>query len=275
MGEVRTNVIYLTTHCNLDCSYCYERENRNVAGFKHRIVTSSEIDEFVEEVSEREANNISCVVIFGGEPLLKPDLMVELMEKFIARKSSGVAFDLITNGTLITPEIAKMLKHYTDILPNYKSVIQIEVSYDVSGQGKRVYPNGKLSDEATLAGISQLQMHEVPFAISYVVHKGNYDKVLRDVLYCFLKLKAVKVGLKWAEEDLEQNGISTKKLKKDLAPYLTEIYRRYGLPICEMVCGDCGICDKAKAGNNYCIPEAGIIKQPSHTPDVAFNHFSL
>ena len=273
MTEVRTNIIYLTTHCNLDCSYCYERDNRNAAGFKHKVVTTAEIDTFVDEVSTREANNSSCVVIFGGEPLLRPDLIKELINKFIEKKSSsGVHFDLITNGTLITQELAELLKFYQETLPTYNSSLQVEVSFDVTGQGLRLFPNGASSKEAVLEGLKKLRDNNVAITISYVVSSLNVNTVLQDLIYCILVLKATKLGLKWATSHLETCGVDTEAIKTHLRPRLEAIYARFQVPICEEVSGTCQRCNKVKAGNNYFIPQAGLQKSATYT-EKSFDHF--
>jgi sulfatase maturation enzyme AslB (radical SAM superfamily) len=269
--EIRTNVIYLTTLCNLNCSYCYERKNRETKGFVHKTITSAEINAFVDEVSTREEGYGSCVVIFGGEPLLKPDLIVELFDKFLERKKV-VHFDLITNGTLIDPGFARMMKDYQFRLSKASCSLQIEVSYDVSGQRERLYPNGKESNSVVLRGIRTLQEFQIPFVISYVVSPSNVDNILKDVLYCILVLKASKVGLKWAISDLDLAGVDSAAVKEYIRPRLKEIYRRFKISICEEVCGDCKSCDKTKDGNSYCIPDIGIIKSESYL-EKEFDHF--
>jgi sulfatase maturation enzyme AslB (radical SAM superfamily) len=275
VGEVRTNVIYLTTQCNLDCSYCYERRNRNAEGFVHRSVTSEDIDAFVDEVSVREYDSNSSIVIFGGEPLIRMDLVQELMDKFVARKNrpnAGTHFDLVTNGTLVTDDIAKTLRHYQERLPRSNCSLQIEVSYDVSGQNERVYVGGKKSDEAVMAGIKKLQLHGVKFAISYVVHVANANNVFRDIAYCIMALKAKKVTIRWATEELEAVGLKKQEIQEHLRPRLLELFRRFRVPICDEVCSLCDRCHKGTAGNHYYIPGEGSVKVEFETKG-AFNHF--
>jgi sulfatase maturation enzyme AslB (radical SAM superfamily) len=266
MIDIRTNVIYVTTRCNLDCDYCYERANRLSEGFSHKTVTSKEIDAFVEEVSVREADVNSCVVIFGGEPLLRPDLVWELIDKFKARKGSKVTFDLITNGTLITPEIAAKLKEYGN-------AVQVEVSYDVSGQSRRIFVDGSSSDADVLDGLARLREAGVPYVISYVATTTNISNVLRDVVYCIVKLQAHKVTLRWANTELQDAGIQLDAFRKEMRPKFVEIFRWFGVPICEETCGICQRCDRSHSGNNYFVPETGFIKQASYV-NAGFSHFS-
>jgi len=273
MGEVRTNVIYLTTHCNLDCGYCYEKKNREATGFVHRTITSAEIDAFVEEVSAREHDNSSCVVIFGGEPLLQPQLVQELMDKFMVRKaSSGVHFDLVTNGTLITPAMATMLTEYQRKLPSLNCSLQIEVSYDGVGQAARTFVGGKSSAEAVMVGIKNLHDAGAEICISYVAHPLNINSVLRDIATAIIAMKVVKVSIRYATTDLQAMGVDVEKFRTDLRPRLLALYQRFGIPICDEVCELCDRCHKGKAGNNYCIPGDGIVKFETLVNE-DFNHF--
>ena len=266
-----TNIIYLTTRCNLDCDYCYERSNRLAPGFTHKVVTLEEIDNFVTDVCRRDQGPSSCVVIFGGEPLLRPDLIGELVDRFIAREKT-VWFDLVTNGTLLTRELAETLKGYRETLQKVGSGFDIEVSYDVSGQSRRGYPNGSSSQADVLAGIGALRESGLPFSISYVVTTTNAVSLARDVLYCILALGAQKVCLRWATQELIQGGLSAQDIKEKVRPLLQEIHRRYGIPICEEVCGACKKCHKGNEGNTYMIPSKGVLTQPTFV-DTGFTHF--
>jgi MoaA/NifB/PqqE/SkfB family radical SAM enzyme len=94
--------IDLTYRCNLNCRHCWlwipensiERENE---------LTFEEIKTIVDDARKMGCRNW---YISGGEPLLRPDF-AEIFD-YITRQS--VSYTLNTNGTLITPEIARLLK---------------------------------------------------------------------------------------------------------------------------------------------------------------------
>lgn len=274
MADTRTNVIYLTTKCNLDCSYCYERKNRMSDGFKHRESTVDDIHIFIDEVAEREIGVPSSVVIFGGEPLLRPDLIDELVEYGIVKKSGNISFNIITNGTLIDDRMALFLSKTYKKIRSSGSSLQIEISYDVSGQTERKYPNGKDSDDAVLSGIKKLIEHEVPYAISYTVTPSNYINILKDAVYSITYLKANKFIMRWALSILGEEKIDVDSIKNELSLKFAYLYTKYQVPICEEVCYLCNRCSKTKSGNNYYIPERGSNKFPSWV-EKEFNHFIL
>lgn len=95
-------MIDLTYRCNNNCRHCWvsvpagssERENE---------LTFNEITRIVDEARKMGCREWS---ISGGEPMPRPDF-AEIFD-YVTRKS--VFYFLNTNGTLITPKIAKLLK---------------------------------------------------------------------------------------------------------------------------------------------------------------------
>ncbi|MGC7870945.1 putative heme d1 biosynthesis radical SAM protein NirJ1 [Desulfosporosinus sp. SYSU MS00001] len=94
-------VVWNTTRtCNLKCAHCYmESDAQKYTG----ELTTEEGKHFIDDLADFK----SPVILFsGGEPLIRPDFF-ELAEYAI---SKGLRATLSTNGTLITPEVAKRLK---------------------------------------------------------------------------------------------------------------------------------------------------------------------
>jgi uncharacterized Fe-S cluster-containing radical SAM superfamily protein len=91
----------LTYRCDNDCRHCWLRLPTGSAEIS-RELTLEEIRRIAGE-----ARSLGCRewTISGGEPLLRPDFS-EIFEVLTAR-SAG--YTLITNGTLITPDIARLL----------------------------------------------------------------------------------------------------------------------------------------------------------------------
>jgi radical SAM protein with 4Fe4S-binding SPASM domain len=89
----------LSRECNLRCVYCYASSGRKL----HNELTIEEIMDALGQAIELGARRI--IIIGGGEPLMYPHLM-EIMEFLHGR---GIGIDLFTNGTLVTPEIARKL----------------------------------------------------------------------------------------------------------------------------------------------------------------------
>lgn len=93
----------LTHRCNLACRYCY---SGNSCKPDMQLATAKQcIDTFLEFLPEGKSLELG---LFGGEPLLRFDLIKEVVtythrrtrEKFVP-----VRIGVTTNGTLITPEV--------------------------------------------------------------------------------------------------------------------------------------------------------------------------
>lgn len=114
--------IWVTRRCNLSCRYCYEGSNKEEKDFQYE-----NIDHFIKFIKETNKNGKRIWVNFhGGEPLLKFDLIKEIISK-IKYNNIEAKYSLTTNGTLLTDLIIE------DILKN-----NIDISLSIDGE-KRVH----------------------------------------------------------------------------------------------------------------------------------------
>ena len=88
----------LTTHCNLACQHCYMD-----AGHEAREEMS--LEEGIHLVDELAEMKVPILIFTGGEPLLSRNFYALA---FHAREV-GLRTVISTNGTLITPEVARLL----------------------------------------------------------------------------------------------------------------------------------------------------------------------
>ena len=98
MGPV---VVWNSTRtCNLKCRHCYMSSD---AKKYQNELTTAEAKQFIDDLADF---NVTVLLFSGGEPLIRPDFF-ELAD-YAAKK--GVRPTLSTNGTLITPEVARKIK---------------------------------------------------------------------------------------------------------------------------------------------------------------------
>lgn len=98
MGPV---VVWNSTRtCNLKCRHCYMISD---AKKYQNELTTAEAKQFIDDLADF---NVPVLLFSGGEPLIRPDFF-ELAD-YAAKK--GVRPTLSTNGTLITPEVARKIK---------------------------------------------------------------------------------------------------------------------------------------------------------------------
>lgn len=103
--------IAVTADCNFRCVYCYEKDSIKTS--KMTVKTQDAILEFVK----KQVKNLSNLQIswYGGEPLLAFDVIEYLSPKFIKIcEDNDIVYNafIVTNGFLLTPEKAAILKKF-------------------------------------------------------------------------------------------------------------------------------------------------------------------
>ena len=93
--------------CNFDCPYCFEN--------KPAAILDEEVERLLLKVVDAQLPTVERfeVTWYGGEPLLAQDRIDRLSEAFLQRtKAHGVAYaaSIVTNGYLLTPEVARRLR---------------------------------------------------------------------------------------------------------------------------------------------------------------------
>lgn len=96
-----TNLRIVLGHaCNFRCKYCSQ------AHTKKSDISEEKIQSFMDSIKQTIGfDNLKIVQFWGGEPLLYWDEIVKLMDA-LREVHPGVGFSLVTNGSLITDEIA-------------------------------------------------------------------------------------------------------------------------------------------------------------------------
>jgi len=151
--------IDLTYRCNNNCRHCWLRippadpERQMELGI-------DEIKAIVEA-----ARNMGCRrwSISGGEPMLRPDFL----EIFDFITSRSISYSLNTNGTLITPDIADLMKR-----KGTKRVALYGATPEVHDHITR-HPG---SFEATMKGFEYLNEAGAGFTVQLIPMRDNYHQ---------------------------------------------------------------------------------------------------
>ena len=99
--------LILTDQCNLRCSYCFEKD-KNPHNMSDETALAA-VDFLMEESGPTKRVTI---LFFGGEPLLRFDLMQKVhayATKEANKRGKTINWDMTTNGTLMTEEKAQWL----------------------------------------------------------------------------------------------------------------------------------------------------------------------
>ena len=148
----RTICLVLNNSCNLFCSYCYANKgvyDKPLAQMSYESACSA-IDMIAKSVISHALSEMT-IAFFGGEPLLSFNLIKHLVVycetsyPFLVKK-----YQITTNGTLITPDIAAFMEKY-----NFNIMISIDGSEKVHNH-YRCMRNGQGSYDAVVKGISHI-----------------------------------------------------------------------------------------------------------------------
>lgn len=158
----------ITNRCNLNCAYCYHFESEGDSG------TDLPTEAWLSFFEELTSCAVLDVTLAGGEPFLRKDLK-ELIEGIVKNR---MRFSILTNGTLVTDEIAD----YVALTGRCNSV---QVSVDGSWPGPHDAFRGEGNFERAVAGLQRLRAHGIPVTVRVTIHRhnvGDLDAIARFLL---------------------------------------------------------------------------------------------
>lgn len=167
----------LTPKCNLLCRHCFAANKMSECSH------SMGLSEWKKVIDQLADIKVFRVLFSGGEPLLF-DGFIELCEYTI---SKHINCSLNTNGTLITPNLARWIKN----LP-FRG--RISVSLDGASEEVHEYMRGPGTFERTLRGIKYLLNEGVFTQIFFVVTNHNWSEI-KDIVYFAEKIGCSRVYL--------------------------------------------------------------------------------
>lgn len=139
----------ITSSCNLHCRGCYARANHACGDGPVKEQLSA--DQWGGIFTEAEALGVGFILLAGGEPLVRHDVLEE------AAKKPHILFPVFTNGTMIGDERAAFFSRHRNLVP----ILSIEGRRDTTDErrGEGVYDRlqqamAKLAKEKVLFGAS-------------------------------------------------------------------------------------------------------------------------
>jgi MoaA/NifB/PqqE/SkfB family radical SAM enzyme len=172
--------IDLTYRCNNACRHCWLWTADTPAEIGRELKT----DEWLEVIFQARALGARSWSLSGGEPMLREDFC----EIFEAATHKSVEYGLNTNGTLITPAIAHLLRR-----PGTKAVAIYGATAGVYERVTRV-PG---SFEALLQGLAHLKEAGAGFVAQLVPMKSNHHQWAEMIDFARRWTPHYKVGAPW------------------------------------------------------------------------------
>lgn len=160
-------IIIICHQCNLDCFYCPILKKNS---FIDKKIAFKAIDLYFNSLSRVKGK----IKIFGGEPLLKINLLKEIIS-YIRQKDSSINIELSTNG----------LRLETNIL-NWLSNQRVSLSISLDGDEKTQLLNRKNTSSKDYKKIINL-IEKLPSdaIINTVISPNTVEKFFKNFLYLY------------------------------------------------------------------------------------------
>ena len=157
----------ITSQCNLHCAGCYSRCNH--ATLDETPVQQLTDAEWLRVFSEADELGISFILLAGGEPMLRRDIIEA------AGKRQNILFPIFTNGTFIDKRYFELFDKCRNLVP----ILSIEGEKEITDlrRGKGIY-------DLLIQNMDELHRRDLIFGASVTVTTENIQEVTSDA---FLK----------------------------------------------------------------------------------------
>ncbi|MBN1832480.1 MAG: SynChlorMet cassette radical SAM/SPASM protein ScmE [Deltaproteobacteria bacterium] len=152
----RSVELAITARCNLRCKYC---SHFTSAGDVDSDLPTEEWLTFFKELNDCA---VFDVTLQGGEPFIREDLR-DLIQGIVKNR---MRFNILSNGTLITDEMASFLS-------STGRCDGVQVSIDGSIPVTHDSFRGKGSFHRAITGVKHLQKNHVPVSVRVTIHRHN------------------------------------------------------------------------------------------------------
>ncbi|NPA34111.1 MAG: radical SAM protein [Chlorobi bacterium] len=236
-------IIFVTEKCNFRCVYCYETFE------KGRI--SDSVISGIKNLLRKRLDELKTLQLsfFGGEPLLHPDVILDLMSFaiFHSRKDQIIQGDITTNGYFMTPDVAR------NLLEHNVNSFQITVDGTQNWHDRlRPTAGGKPTFQKIVSNIKNLLSFDRDFSliVRFNIYDENYDSVI-EFMETYEFLSDPRVHLHFHPIFGNPHMRLTRSMET-----LKELARKKGYKIMDIA----SVC-YASLGNNFIIRSDGTIQK--------------
>lgn len=172
----KTSEFLITQKCNLNCTYCFEKNKskQNIDWEEFKQILNS------EEFSAFPSQNI---YIFGGEPLMNPEF-IDTFAQYVDKHPtmgpttkreliSAIVSNITTNGTLIDKVLVSLLKKY-----NCTVQVSLDGPKDLTEE-HRVDFNGKGCYDKVMQNLQICRDNGIGYTLHGVVNRDHYKDFCR------------------------------------------------------------------------------------------------
>lgn len=198
--------IWTTKNCNLNCKYCYEKENVE-SGNMNTKVEDKTLD-IIKKMILESNEDMHNIQFHGGEPLLNFRLIKRFVEEIEKVKgNSTIKYGMTTNGTIWNMEIEDFFRKYKDSFSGY-----ISISLDGDGEThdkNRVYSNNIGSFDIALDTSKKLKSIFDWLRCRVTVAPNTVERLFENIKYLVdLGFKQIPIAFDLFSEEWNENHIN-------------------------------------------------------------------
>jgi len=235
--DIKTNIIYFTSRCNLACTYCYE----HLKDAEKNTISREDLVSLADNTFKREPDDEQTFfILFGGEATMQWD-NVEFFMDYAYSKKENIRFNLISNGIRFLDD--DFTNRFINNSHYRNGRLSIDISFDgMKGNSDRIYHNGKSSTEDMLQILSKLKLIAIQYRLRYTIHSSNIDVFVGDILKLIKYFSPARVVLGEVTEDLSPGQLKMLQAGKDK---LLSLWNNQELqvPICTKYNEFCDTCN--------------------------------
>lgn len=221
------NILYVTNRCNIDCEYCFQKEER--------LKTKAYDSTYEELQSIIDNNKNGSFSLMGGEPFLNEKVLFEII-----RNNPKNRFALNTNGLYF----AKLsnVKKYKELNADN---VSLEISYDGYRHFLRHDNAGKDTAHLVIKALHNLMDADIPFRIRYSITELDAAKIKQDLIFLCLEYKPKRLFINYIfnmfDKALTLDDMNN-WVEQELKTFCEHIYYKFNIPVCMISCDVCPEC---------------------------------
>lgn len=195
---LETYVIHTTKECNMNCTYCYEKD-------KTSKYTWEEVKEYINKLIDNRTSDVFNIEFLGGEPLMAFDIIKNTVE-YIKDTFSCIKihYTITTNGTILTEDILQFLKQHSDII-----TFGASMDGNISANQLRLMKSGINSHDLVINNMKTLISNDISNYIHIVAHPYNVAYIKDSINHLYsLGIRNIAVGIVETTIDIDEHFIN-------------------------------------------------------------------
>ena len=226
--QLMVGYIVLTEACNLACNYCFLGNGKK--SIEHNLnsmdvkVAEKSLNVFIQQslLSCKDDGIKRNIIFYGGEPLINFKMLKFIIELYKQYRLDGqcpfdISFSIVTNGTLITDEIADYFK---------ENEINVSLSLDgptlKSNENRILQTTKKCAYNNIIKGLSILQNANCIFGLSYTLSEQSLEVSPKNLLHFLIENKIYTISFNTL---ICNDGLKSKTYYEKAASYIIDFWK--------------------------------------------------